>query len=67
MKCPLRNHDSETEGAFFGDCVEEECAWWTIPLSTTKAGRCAIRELAEMETLHKAIRTKVLDSKLKGI
>ena len=55
MKCPLKfNKENDVvDGHIIVQdiCEETECAWWMIPLSTTKAGRCAIRELAE-KTFH---------------
>ncbi len=58
MKCPLKANKTYSSL----DCDEEQCAWWVIPESTTKAGRCAIRELAE-----KTFDVKVLDYRIKGL
>ncbi len=62
MNCPLKFSNLTNRPDINCECEEELCAWWVIPESTTKAGRCAIRELAE-----KTFDVKVLDSMIKGL
>ncbi len=70
MKCPLK-FNGETE--IINDIelkdteCQQDCAWWVIPLSTTKAGKCAICEMVEWLEWMKKLNKKILDSSIKGV